>query len=228
MILPPEPDAVRPRPTLIFDFDGTLADTLPLLLALSNRLAPEYGYRRVAEEDIDALRSLHAREVIRWLGVPWYRLPRLARRIRAELQREMSLVKPIKLMPTVVTQLAQNYQLGILTTNSVANVRVFLEAQRMEHFAFVCSSPQLLGKRRTLKRVLREQRLTATNALYIGDEVRDVEAARACALDTIAVGWGANVTDSLARANPYKIVHLPGELPEAADAWATTRRTMSS
>ncbi|MGB3778772.1 MAG: HAD-IA family hydrolase [Tunicatimonas sp.] len=212
---------MRPKPTLIFDFDGTLADTLPHLLALSNRLAPEYGYRQVAEEDIESLRGLHAREVIRWLGVPWYKLPRLARRIRAELQREMPSVGPIKSMPAVVTQLAHNYKLGILTTNSVANVREFLSIQRMEYFAFVCSSARLLGKHRTLKRVLREQRLVAADTLYIGDEVRDVEAARVCGLHAVAVSWGANDTHKLERANPYAIVHHPSELPEAVNAWAT-------
>ncbi len=215
---------MSPKPTLIFDFDGTLADTLPLLLALSNRLAPEYGHRRVAEADIDALRGLHAREVLRWLKIPWYQLPRLARRIRTELHREIPQVAPIKSMPAIVNQLAPDFGLGILTTNSVANVRVFLTTQQITHFAFVRSSPRLLGKSRTLKRVLREQGLVAADTLYIGDEVRDVEAAHASGLNTIAVSWGANATDALGRANPYAIVHHPSELPGAVNAWATARR----
>lgn len=215
---------MSPKPTLIFDFDGTLADTLPLLLALSNRLAPEYGHRRVAEADIEALRGLHAREVLRWLKIPWYKLPRLARRIRAELHREMAQVAAIKTIPATITQLAPDFRLGILTTNSVANVRIFLTTQQMTHFTFVRSSPRLLGKRRTLKRVLREQRLVATDTLYIGDEVRDVEAARACGLDTLAVSWGANAADSLTRAKPYAIVHHVSELPGAIRAWATARQ----
>lgn len=215
---------MSPKRTLIFDFDGTLADTLPHLLALSNRLAPEYGYRQVAEKDIEALRSLHAREVIRWLGVPWYQLPRLARRFRIELHREMPRVAPVKFIPNAVVQLAQNFKLGILTTNSVANVNVFLRLQQMSQFTFVCSSPRLLGKRRTLKRVLREQRLLAADTLYIGDEVRDVEAARACGLDTLAVSWGANDAYTLERSSPYAMVHNPGDLPGAVDAWASARR----
>ena len=215
---------MSPKPTLIFDFDGTLADTLPHLLALSNRLAPEYGHRRVAEGDIDALRGLHAREVIRWLRVPWYKLPRLARRIRAELHHVMPQVIPIEAVPAAVSQLALGFELGILTTNSVANVRVFLAAQQLMPFAFVRSSPRLMGKRRTLKRVLREQRLAVANTLYIGDEVRDVEAARACGLDTIAVSWGANDTHKLGQANPFIIVHHPSELPEAVNAWAAARQ----
>lgn len=215
---------MSPKPTLIFDFDGTLADTLPRLLALSNRLAPEYGHRRVTEEDIDTLRGLHAREVLRWLKVPWYKLPRLARRVRAESHLEMPQVVPIEAMPAAIAQLAADFRLGILTTNSVANVRVFLTTQQITHFAFVYSSHQLMGKRRTLKRVLREQRLMAADTLYIGDEVRDVEAARCCGLDAIAVSWGANNIHKLGQANPYAIVHHPSELPEAVNAWATAHR----
>lgn len=215
---------MSPKPTLIFDFDGTLADTLPHLLALSNRLAPEYGHRQVTKADIEALRGLHAREVIRWLRVPWYKLPRLARRIRAELHLEMPQLAPIKAIPAAITQLAPDFRLGILTSNSVANVRVFLTTQQIKHFAFVYSSHQLMGKRRTLKRVLREQRLMAADTLYIGDEVRDVEAARASGLDAIAVSWGANNIHKLGQANPYAVVHHPGELPEAVNAWATARR----
>ncbi len=215
---------MSPKATLIFDFDGTLADTLPHLLALSNRLAPEYGYRQVIEEDIEALRGLHAREVIRWLGVPWHQLPRLALRFRAELHHEMPQIAPIRSVLAVVIQLAQNFSLGILTTNSVTNVRVFLTTQRMEHFAFVSSSPRLLGKCRALKRVLREQRLVAADTLYIGDEVRDIEAARACDLDTISVGWGANNSYALERAGSFAVVHDPEALPNAVHAWANARR----
>ena len=218
---------MSPRPTLIFDFDGTLADTLPHLLALSNRLAPEYGYRQVIEGDIEALRGLHAREVIRWLGVPWYQLPRLARRFRVELHREMPFVVPIESVPAAVAQLAPDFGMGIVTTNSVANVRVFLTAHRMPHFAFVGSSIRLLGKRHTLKQILRKQLLVAADTLYIGDEVRDIEAARACGLDTVAVGWGANDAAKLQQAQPYAIVHRPSELPEAVDAWASARRAKS-
>lgn len=210
-----------PKPTLIFDFDGTLADTLPLLLTLSNRLAPEYGYRRVEEADIDTLRDLHAREVIRWLRIPWYQLPRLARRFRAELRQEMPKVMPIPSIVTALDTVAPHFNLGIVTTNSVANVRAFLNAQRISHFLFVYSSRRLLGKRRTLRRVLRKQRLDARNTLYIGDEVRDVEAARACGLDALAVSWGANGHSRLERSSPFSVVHDPDALPEAVHAWVT-------
>jgi phosphoglycolate phosphatase-like HAD superfamily hydrolase len=216
---------VFPKPTLIFDFDGTIADTLPLLLALTNRLAPEYGYRQVEEADINILRDLHAREVIRWLRIPWYQLPRLAHRFRAELRLQMPQVAPIAAVPTALDDLSLHFSLGIVTTNSVANVRAFLSIHRISHFAFVYPSRRLLGKRRTLRRVLRERRLVANHTLYIGDEVRDVEAAQSCGLDALAVSWGANNAVRLQRANPFSVVHRPDTLPEAVRAWSRAKGT---
>lgn len=214
---------MSPKPTLIFDFDGTLADTLPLLVRLTNRLAPEYGYRQVQEADIDTLRNLHAREVIRWLRIPWYQLPRLARRFRAELRLQMPQVAPIAAVPTALDNLAVHFSLGIVTTNSVANVRTFLSTHRISHFAFVYASRRLLGKRRTLRRVLRERRLVANHTLYIGDEVRDVEAAQSCGLDALAVSWGANNAIRLQQADPFSVVHRPATLPEAVHAWSRVK-----
>ncbi len=212
-----------PKPTLIFNFNGTIADTLPLLVRLTNRLAPEYGYRMVQNEDLETLRSLHAREVVRWLGVPWYQLPRLARRFRAELRLQMPQVAPVAAVPTALNDLSLQFSLGIVTTNSVANVRMFLSTHRISHFAFVYASRRLLGKRRTLRRVLRERRLVAKHTLYIGDEVRDVEAAQTCGLDALAVSWGANDAVRLQQANPFSVVDYPATLPEAVRAWSQAK-----
>ena len=82
---------MSPKRTLIFDFDGTLADTLPRIVAISNRLAAEFGYRQVREEDVEALRGQRSREVLRQLRVPVYKIPTIARRFKSELQKEIHL-----------------------------------------------------------------------------------------------------------------------------------------
>ena len=89
----------------------------------------------------------------------------------------------------------------------------------MNHFAFVRSSAGLFGKSRVLRRVLRERQLTGAGVLYIGDEVRDIEAARACGIDTIAVAWGANHVDKLTQWNPRFMAHRPEELLTIVAGW---------
>lgn len=203
---------MSPRRTLIFDFDGTLADTLPRLVTISNRLSAEYGYRRIEEEDIDTLRRKRSHEVLRWLRVPLTKVPTIARRLKAELYEEMHLVPPIGTVRTAVAQLSQTHTLGIVTSNSVANVRKFLAAHRMPYFSFVRSSAGLFGKTPVLRRLMKKRHLMAAEMLYIGDETRDVEAARACGIDTVAVSWGGNDTEQLATAQPWKLIHRPEEL----------------
>ncbi|PSB56857.1 HAD hydrolase-like protein, partial [Chamaesiphon polymorphus] len=43
---------------IIFDFDGTLADTLGALMRISNRLAPEFGYAQIDEDRLASLKYL--------------------------------------------------------------------------------------------------------------------------------------------------------------------------
>jgi phosphoglycolate phosphatase len=58
---------------VVWDFDGTLADSLPAAVGIFNRLAPELGFRPV--EDLSAARSLTTRQFLRRHGVSFWRLP---------------------------------------------------------------------------------------------------------------------------------------------------------
>ena len=204
---------------LIFDFDGTLADTLPRIVTISNRLATEFGHRQIQEEDIEALRGQRSRDVLRWLKVPLLKIPILAHRFKAELRKEIHLVKPILTVRMVVAQLQPRYLLGIVTSNSEANVHAFLAANDMGYFTFVRSATGLYSKSSVLSRVVREQGLTKAETLYVGDEVRDIEAARACGIDTIAVTWGGNNAEKLAQMNPRFIAYQPEELLTIVARW---------
>ena len=60
---------------VIFDFDGTLADTFPWFCSVINDVADEYGFRRVTENQLEEFRSLGATEIIQRLEVPRRKLP---------------------------------------------------------------------------------------------------------------------------------------------------------
>ena len=210
---------VLPKRAIIFDFDGTLADTLPAIVAISNRLATEFGYRQVQEEDIETLRGQRSREVLRTLRVPLFKVPTIAQRFKSELHKEIHLIVPFPSIRTVIEQLRHDYVLGIVTSNSVANVNRFLEVNELSYFSFVRSSVGLFRKSRVLNRVIRENQLSKANTLYVGDEVRDVEAARVCGIDSVAVAWGANTIDKLAQVQPRFIIRRPEELLTIIANW---------
>ena len=203
---------MHPKRTIIFDFDGTLADTLPALLAISNRLAPQYGYRQVSDEDIEHLRGKRLREVMRWLEMSMFQFPIIATRVKAELGQEMHRIRPIKSVKAVVQQLSERFALGILTSNNPANVQKFLEAHQMQVFDFIYTTRSLYKKSKVLRRIIREQQLNPQETLYVGDEERDIEAAHRSLLEAVAVTWGANTEAALLLAQPEHLIHHPQAL----------------
>lgn len=68
---------MRPR-LVLFDFDGTLADSADWFLGVFDQVADRFGYRRLAPGDRERLRGLDSRAILRHLDIPVWKLPLLA------------------------------------------------------------------------------------------------------------------------------------------------------
>lgn len=64
----------------------------------------------------------------------------------------------------------------------------------------------LFGKKRCLNKLIQQRSLSPSTTYYIGDEVRDVEAAHAAKINSIAVSWGFNSNAKLQQANPSQLI----------------------
>ena len=203
---------------IIFDFDGTIADSFDTVLAISNRLAAEFGYPITSLEDANALKNLSSREILKQSNVPFFKLPFLLRRLRVELNREIARLQPIPGIKEALLELKQQgHHLGIVTSNSKENVIAFLDAQNMRDlFDFIDSGLTIFGKGRIIQQILRQKQIDPATAIYVGDETRDVEAARKIGIKVIAVCWGFNSCTVLAAQKPDSLVHKPAELALAA------------
>jgi phosphoglycolate phosphatase len=84
---------------IVFDFDGTLADTLGALMRISNRLAPEFGYAQIDDDRFAELKYLSAWEVIKLTKVALWKLPFLIKRVKEEFPKE---VQNVKLFPDAI------------------------------------------------------------------------------------------------------------------------------
>ncbi len=202
--------------TILFDFDGTIADSFEAVLAITNRLALEFGYPPTTPDDVPRLRRLSSREVIRQSRVSPYRLPWLLHRLRWELQQEISSLQPIAGMPEVLKVLKQQgNRLGIVTSNSTDNVVAFLQRQNLRQtFDWVETGLTVFGKGRLIRRVIRDNNLSRDQVIYVGDETRDIEAAKSIGVKVIAVGWGFNSPEILAAYHPNALICHPSELVE--------------
>jgi phosphoglycolate phosphatase len=197
---------------LLWDFDGTLADTLASSLQLYNELAVRHGFRPVA--DAQAARGLTPLQFLRDHGIPMTKAPLLMREIRAAHRKHMADTPLFDSLLPVLEAIRQSGRcMGILSSNSRGNILACLRANHVEGlFDPVISYSRLLGKARPLRRVLRTGDLAGGDVLYVGDEVRDIEAAREAGVAVAAVTWGFNARDLLADHSPDYLIDRPEQL----------------
>lgn len=201
------------KKTIIFDFDGTIADTLPVVVDILNAFARAHGFREITPDEHHDLRDKPARELIRHLGVSLFKVPSLLRHGRKELRKHIDEVKPFAGMPEVLRELHHSYRLGILTTNSRANVNRFLEQTHLDNlFEFVRSEKKLFGKDKALRRIMRREHITVDSVVYVGDELRDIVAAQKTEIPVISVTWGLNSPELLEKHNHGMCAAHPKDL----------------
>lgn len=176
---------------VLFDSDGTLADTLPWASAAFNQLAERYGFKPVSAAEHEEIRHLSMQELLQRAEIPLWRLPALVtgmRKVMAEHVHEFSLFDGIS---SSLQQLSQSgVVLGIVSSNSAHTVRTILGPDNtalIQHFA--CSA-SIFGKAPKLRAVLRASGIAAKETIYIGDEARDAEAAHKVGMAYGAVAWG--------------------------------------
>lgn len=199
---------------LVWDFDGTLADSLPISLEIFNRMAVEHGFKPILDPQI--VRTMTILRFIRAHQIPLIQVPRL---IRKFLMKQSQMMPTTPLYPELAAMLLslnnRGARSGIVSFNKELNIRTCLKANRVEHhFEFVIGCGGLFGKRRALRKLVKSNGFKRHEVLYIGDEVRDVVAARKAGVDVAAVSWGFNSADILAKHNPTYLVTSPEELLE--------------
>lgn len=199
-------------PLVIFDFDGTLADSFPFFLQAQRTLAQRHGFQAVDEARVEALRRLGTREVMREMQCPAWKLPIVA----ADFIRTMRDAPPVPLFPGIAQALLQlrdgGVRLGILTSNSIENVRRVLGEELAEAIELFDGGAHMLGKHRRLTRLLERAGGTRERAIYVGDQLSDGEAARRAGMAFGAVGWGYAHADALRAARPEEFFETVAEL----------------
>ena len=204
---------------VVLDFDGTLADTFPWFCGVLDMVADRYRFRRVAAHEVDELRTLPARAIMARLGVPRWKLPLIARHMHGLAARDAA---ELRLFPGIAEGLEGLSQAGVttavLSSNTEANVRRVLGptvAARIDRYA--CGAA-VFGKARRLTSLLRRSRVEPAGVLCIGDELRDLDAARAVGCAFWAVAWGYTDPAALAAAGPDRLLAEPAQLSDAVIA----------
>jgi phosphoglycolate phosphatase len=197
---------------LIFDFDGTIADSFETLLAIFEEVTkrPE----KLTASELKELRGQSLKEIIRYLKIRRWQIPRLILKAKKMVAVKIVDIKTFPGMPETLRQLNKDgRKMYVMSTNSSVNINKFLKKNKLDEcFTKVYGDIGLRSKSSALKKVIKKEKLKADDCTYIGDEVRDIEAAKKAGVTSVAVAWGFNYPEALESAKPDAIAKTPKDL----------------
>ncbi|QRN85411.1 HAD-IA family hydrolase [Clostridia bacterium] len=198
---------------VIFDFDGTIGDTEDLALQIAIKLSEKYNFRKLTKNEIPMIKHMTVREGMTYMGISRFRLPFIVKEAHGILRQEVSsaeLCRPE--LEDLFHSLSDSLIMtGIITSNSADNVEAFFELHNIQMFDFLRSS-SVFGKSKHLKKVLHQYNFKKRDVLYVGDEARDIVAAKKVGIDVAAVTWGFNSIDRLKAEKPNYLIEEVSEL----------------
>jgi phosphoglycolate phosphatase len=203
---------------ILFDFDGTMADSRTLAVELYNDLAEKYRYEKIKEHDIEALSKLSIKERLKVLGVPFYKLPSLVMEMKRNYSGSIDSLHVVEGLPSLISDLkSAGHRLYILSTNSRPIIERFLSNHQITGFDHTYCERSLFGKSKKIDQFIKKHRIKQQDAVYIGDELRDIIACKQSGIQMIAVSWGYDSPELLSEGNPDFLVSHPEEIMSLVD-----------
>ncbi len=198
--------------TIIFDFDGTVADTMQIFINIFNKVSRNYALPTINSQDVEKLKNLSALEVIKLYKLSPVKLLKLTIYLQSELRKHIEEISIFLGISDLFDKLkSKNIQIGIVTSNTKENVEKFLQKNNIV-VDFVDGERDIFGKGKKLIKLIKRLKLNKDETIYVGDEVRDVDAAREAGIKIASVTWGMNSEERLKKANPDWIISSPTQL----------------
>jgi phosphoglycolate phosphatase len=199
---------------VIFDFDGTLADSSGWFFAELNHLADRFGFRRVDDAALARLRGEDSRAVLRELGLPAWKLPMIARHLRGRVAEEAERIRLFEGAEAMLRRLAgQGLVLALVSSNAESTARRIMGPGCAGLIAHYACGASIFGKAAKFRAVLRKAGVAPGQAIAIGDEARDIEAAGEAGIAAGAVTWGYATAGLLRGLGPSMVFDRMEEIP---------------
>lgn len=198
---------------MIFDFDGTLADTFPVFQKSYAAVASRWGLKQLDHDEIRYLRTLSTRDILKHIHLPIWKLPRVTTDFQNAMNDNASQIRTFDGITEIIRSLRNNGMLlALATSNTRAVVDNTLGRELSDCFELIESGATVFGKAKLLKRILRKTGVDNRQAIYIGDETRDALAAEKASVSFGAVAWGYNNVETLLSTHPAKVFLHPRNL----------------
>lgn len=197
---------------LIFDFDGTLADSLQLYLDILYR-GRTSSPSPVTEEQLARLKQTPLLRMVGQLDVPPFSRMRLLWHRWRHVTKRVGEVQPFNGIPQAIKTLHKDgHKLFVLSSNFEKNVQAFLRAHKLDEYFSGVYHTNVLIKRRGLSKLVKKEQLDKHHTFYIANEPLDMRAASNAGIRGIAVLWSGQATLAMANEKPFAIVKDPNEL----------------
>lgn len=197
---------------VIFDFDGTLADSLPWFIEVFDTLADKFAFRRLDRSNLEALKRMDSRDLLKAHDVPLWKVPMIGAHAKSLQNQNIDKIKRFDGIADVLNALDDmGVTIAIVTSNAQENVERVLGPSTAKISHFACGAT-LFGKGAKFKAVMKAAGATASETISIGDELRDIEAAREVGVKTGAVTWGYAAADRLALEKPDHMFERPDDI----------------
>lgn len=192
---------------VVFDFDGTLVDSLGLIKRLVQ------AELKISDKEFETIREVGLKQAVKKLDISSIKVASLAFKISLKLKRKTDKIKFFPGMVEVIKTLTADYKLGIVSSNTKEIITQVLTRNRIEDcFEFIYSDSSFFGKHLVLKRMCQKLEIKPLEVVYIGDEDRDILAAKKVKIKNMSVSWGFNSKKRLRQTTPDFLVDLPEEI----------------
>jgi phosphoglycolate phosphatase len=201
-----------------FDFDGTLADTFPWFDSIMDGVADKYGFRKATPEEKASMRHQEVHQVLKFLGIPIWKAPMILihiRKLMKEIEPEVHLFEGAG--EALLQLKTAGLKLAVVSSNSLDNVQRVLGEQTVALVDYFECGADVFGKAAKIKRLLAHQNTPPERVILIGDELRDIEAARETGVHAGSVAWGYNDVAALRERAPDELFMKVDELVRLAD-----------
>lgn len=198
---------------VVFDFDGTLANSLTLFIEAYNEMAAREGYRIVQESDLEPLSKMSIPERCKYLNFPLRNIPFAAPKLYRYVRESGVGFQFFPGIKELLDELKEKgYRLAIISSNAKDIISQSLKAHQVDYFDEILCSKFIFSKDKMIKKLLNKYKLTPADALYVGDEERDITACNKVGIKVVWAGWGYDDAEVALKANPDYIAEKPTEI----------------
>jgi len=212
----------RPPRAVLFDLDGTLVDTAPDLGHAANLVRAEAGMIALPIAEYRPVASAGARGLLQVaFGIDPEHADYAAKRESFLQHYRKHLSRESRLFPGIEQALGA-FERGAIAWGVVTNKPQWLTEPLMQDLNLASRAAVTVGAMEGLKpkpapdsllRACASLGIKAADGVYVGDDRRDVTAARAAGMPVLAAGWGyVGYGEPIESWGADAILHTPADL----------------